>query len=596
MNKTQWLSALALAMVAHSAQANPQIVDIMVLYTKDAQALPNGRDIDARIASYIEYANNAYAKSGANLRLRLVHKQLLDWADYYDVSSSNLNKFTYDSRVQRLREQYGADLVQLVNRTTQGQGYGVCGIAWMGSGSKNSDRFNNGAKEMAYGLTGVDCSLSTFAHEAGHNMGLRHSYEQDQQEGYYSNNGHSGTHEWSRGYGVQGQYSTIMAYPQVFGARRQAPVFSNPQLSDSDCSNRPCGEHERADAVRALNAMAAQIAAFRATQVPVTGNPGGTTPPPAELPWCSKPALKSLVGNGEFNTGEGWRSLFGQGRLSLVNVALNCRDNALQMETQGFDALVTPIGALNRGSQYRLRAKAMLKARDSRENVRLAILQELNDGRLSYSAEQSVSLSLTGNEFSRLERNFTFQPAADARSTYVALWSDSGSSLLIDEVELVEAQAATPPVPPFPSQLSWSFENGIDGWSGFHGKIRASSYARSGKRALEAYQRQYEGSGASISLLGQVQPGARYQLSVDLAIGRSSGSSAVAYAYLYVEDSQGRGQHLSLGQRATRAGQWSTLAQEVQLPAGTLRRAELLILGTQRSQSLFIDNVSLRKR
>ena len=80
MNKTQWLSALALAMAAHSAQANPQIVDIMVLYTKDAQALPNGRDIDARIASYIEYANNAYAKSGANLRLRLrlVHKQLLD--------------------------------------------------------------------------------------------------------------------------------------------------------------------------------------------------------------------------------------------------------------------------------------------------------------------------------------------------------------------------------------------------------------------------------------------------------------------------------------------------------------------------------------
>ena len=133
------------------------------LYTKDAQALPNGRDIDARIASYIEYTNNAYAKSGVNLRLRLVYKQLLDWADYYDVSSANLNKFTYDTRVQRLREQYGADLVQLINRTTQGQGYGVCGIAWMGTGPKNSDRFNSGAKEMAYGLTGVDCSLSTLS-------------------------------------------------------------------------------------------------------------------------------------------------------------------------------------------------------------------------------------------------------------------------------------------------------------------------------------------------------------------------------------------------------------------------------------------------
>ena len=111
MKNVQWLSALALALAAHHAQANPETVDIMVLYTKDAQALPNGRDIDARIASYIEYTNNAYAKSGINLRLRLVHKQLLDWADYYDVSSANLNKFTYDTRVQRLREEYGADLI-----------------------------------------------------------------------------------------------------------------------------------------------------------------------------------------------------------------------------------------------------------------------------------------------------------------------------------------------------------------------------------------------------------------------------------------------------------------------------------------------------
>ena len=73
MKKVQWLSALALALTAHSAQANPETVDIMVLYTKDAQSLPNGRDIDARIASYIEYTNTAYAKSGVNIRLRLVH-------------------------------------------------------------------------------------------------------------------------------------------------------------------------------------------------------------------------------------------------------------------------------------------------------------------------------------------------------------------------------------------------------------------------------------------------------------------------------------------------------------------------------------------
>lgn len=252
MNKL--LTGLSLALTTLAAQASPQTVDIMVLYTKDALALPNGRDIDARIASYIEYTNNAYAKSDTNLRLRLVHKQLLDWATYYDVSGSNLSGFTNDAQVQRLREQYGADVVQLLNRTTQGQGYGVCGIAWVGTGAKNSDQFYSNAKDMAYGLTGIDCGLSTFAHEIGHNMGLRHSYEQDLQSGYYQS--HSGTHEWSRGYGVQGQFSTIMGYPQVFGARRQAPLFSNPRLIDSECAGQACGQHDHADASRALNSMA----------------------------------------------------------------------------------------------------------------------------------------------------------------------------------------------------------------------------------------------------------------------------------------------------------------------------------------------------
>src|SRR5690606_32539450 len=101
--------------------------------------------------------------------------------------------------------------------------------------------------------------------------------------------------------------------------------------------------------------------------------------------------------------------------------------------------------------------------------------------------------------------------------------------------------------------------------------------------------------GASVSLLGNVQPGNRYRFNADVSIGHTSNISALAYAYLYIEDSNGRGQYLSLGQRATRGGSWSKLQHEVQLPAGTLRRADLLILGTQRGQSLYIDNVSISK-
>lgn len=589
MNKL--LTGLGLTLATLAAQAAPQTVDIMVLYTKDAQDLPNGRDIDARIASYIEYANSAYTKSGSNLRLRLVHKQLLDWATYYDVTNNNLSRFTNDTQVQRLREQYGADVVQLINRTTQGQGYGVCGIAWVGTGAKNSDQFYSNAKDMAYGLTGVDCSLSTFAHEVGHNMGLRHSYEQDLQDGYYQN--HSGTHEWSRGYGVQGQFSTIMAYPQVFGARRQAPLFSNPRLIDAECSGQACGQHDHADASRALNSMATQIANFRPTQVPVSGTP---TEPQPELPWCNKPALKGLVGNSEFRTADGWVALFGNGDLSLVNVTSNCRDNALQLTSQGFDMLATPISGLRSGVQYRLKAKVMLKAANSRENVRLAILSEDSEGRLNYSSEQSVNLSLTGNEFSLLEKNFTYKPGSAApRNQYVAIWSDSGSSLLVDEVQLLEV-AATPPVtPPAPTTLTWNFESGTAGWAGFHGSTRASSFASGSRKALEVHSRQYDGSGASTSLLGNIQAGQRYRFGTDITVGLGSNVSAVAYAYLYLEDSTGRGQYLSLGQKQTRGGSWSKLQKDIQIPAGAFRRIDLLILGTQKGQSLFIDNVSMSK-
>ena len=184
---------------------------------------------------------------------------------------------------------------------------------------------------------------------------------------------------------------------------------------------------------------------------------------------------------------------------------------------------------------------------------------------------------------------------SNVRNLYVAIWSDSGSSLLVDEVELQEVQAAAPPVPPAPTQFGWNFENGIAGWSGFHGSARASTFANGSRQALEAYQRQYEGAGASVSLVGNVQAGNRYRVSADLSIGRSSMISAIAYAYLYVEDGNGRGQYLPLGQRTTRGGSWSKLQHEVQLPAGTLRRVDLLILGTQRAESLFIDNVSISK-
>ncbi|RJT64468.1 carbohydrate-binding protein, partial [Escherichia coli] len=50
-------------------------------------------------------------------------------------------------------------------------------------------------------------------------------------------------------------------------------------------------------------------------------------------------------------------------------------------------------------------------------------------------------------------------PAADQRNLYVAVWSDSGASLLVDEMNLQEAQSAPPSVPPAPKRIAYDFES-----------------------------------------------------------------------------------------------------------------------------------------
>lgn len=106
--------------------------------------------------------------------------------------------------------------------------------------------------------------------------------------------------------------------------------------------------------------------------------------------------------------------MFGRANLSLVNITANCRDNALLLTTQGFDALATTVSGLRSGVQYRLKARVKLQAANSRENVRLAIVNEDSEGRLDFTPGGASTLSVTGNEFSLLETSFTYKPSNKA--------------------------------------------------------------------------------------------------------------------------------------------------------------------------------------
>ena len=78
-------------------------------------------------------------------------------------------------------------------------------------------------------------------------------------------------------------------------------------------------------------------------------------------------------------------------------------------------------------------------------------------------------------------------------------------------------------------------------------------------------------------------------------VSRTTSIAALAYAYLYLEDTAGNGRLLSLGVVNTQGGAWGKLQQSFQVPAGTYRRMELMVLSTRADQSLYLDNVTLNR-
>ena len=262
------------------------VIDVLVVYPSVVRRSQGGhRFMRTLIERDVALANEAYRASGATQRLNLVAAVEVEYKEAEREASAfrlfdHLNNPSsgYMDEVHALRDAYAADLVVQHWGDLTGSGVLVGAVA----GIANQMTELSAQAEAPFGFS--IANSFAFAHELGHNMGLRHDRGRDVGNTPFP---------YSHGYVVNDPtpaldgLHTIMAYGS---AGKRILRFSNPHHRYPDAEGAVIGVHgdqpsDSADgpahAARSLNETRRVVANFRAS---ANRCAYALSPSPTELP------------------------------------------------------------------------------------------------------------------------------------------------------------------------------------------------------------------------------------------------------------------------------------------------------------------------